>query len=126
MTRKQTGNHGDMDWYFSPGPGASCAIQAYIPDSSAITATAAHYQLFAASGHTNLASDVKLSQAGSLGNWLTIGTFTTATGAFDLLLNDDVNTGLTEVAGPATATCTAPPATTPTPTPTPAGPAARG
>lgn len=103
--RTQTGNHGNVDWYFNTGPTVSCTISMYIPGSTNISATAAHYELYAASDHSNLIANVKLSQASARGGWLTIGTYSTPTGSFDLFLYDDKDTEKVEAAAAATATC---------------------
>jgi hypothetical protein len=106
-TREQTGNHGNVDWYFNPGTGVSCTFRLYIPDSSKITTISAHYMLYGASDHSNWIKDHYMQQAGHGGSWLTFNDtpISSSTGSFDLFLSDDRDIGQVEVAAAATATC---------------------
>ena len=106
-TRTQTGNHGNIDWYFNPGTGVACTFRVYIPDSDSITTISAHYLLYGSSDHSNQLHEHYMQQKGHGGTWLTFNStpYSSTTGSFDLFLYDDRDTGQEEVAAAATATC---------------------
>lgn len=109
-TRTQNGNGADADWVFTPGSNVSCVFNIYVPDSSAITTTSAHYQLYDSTGNhasSNKLHEHYMAQAGFRGDWITFNStpISSPTGTFDLQLYDDRNLGTVQAADVVSATC---------------------
>lgn len=101
---------GAANWVFTPGVGATCTFQIYIPDSVRITANGVTYQAWETlpGNHTDvhrIETNVPENQKAHRGGMITITFGPTKTGTIDLQLYDDYADHTLEVAGMVTATC---------------------